>query len=199
MCNLYRLTTNVEAIRRLFAVTGASRFANLPDFPEIFPNRDAPVIRASANGERELAIMRWGFPAPQAAARPVTNVRNLASPFWRTALSRPDRRCLVPVTAFCEWEGETGSKRKVWFAMSDGEPFAFAGVWRPTPKGDRMAFLTCEPNATVAAVHPKAMPVVLAPDHYGQWLGDPYASVCALAVPHPEWRLVRVGEPVADR
>lgn len=63
---------------------------------------------------------------------------------------------------------ETGAKRKVWFAMPDGEPFAFAGVWRPTPEGDRMAFLTCEPNATVAAVHPKAMPVVLAPDHYGQ-------------------------------
>jgi hypothetical protein len=79
LCNLYRLTTNVEAIRRLFAVTGASRFANLSDFPEIYPNRDAPVIRARAEGGREVAIMRWGFPPPQAAARPVTNVRNLAS------------------------------------------------------------------------------------------------------------------------
>jgi hypothetical protein len=98
----------------------------------------------------------------------------------------------VPVTAFCEWEGETGSRRKVWFEMNDGEPFAFAGIWRPTSDGDRMAFLTCEPNATVAAVHPKAMPVVLAPDKYGQWLGDPYAGACTLAVPHPEGRLVRV-------
>ncbi len=124
-------------------------------------------------------------------------MRNLASPFRRTALSRPDRRCLVPVTAFCEWKGETGSKRKVWFAMNDGEPFAFAGIWRPTPEGDRAAFLTCESNATVAAVHPKAMPVVLAPDHYSAWLGDPYASVRALAVPHPEDVLTRVEETAA--
>jgi len=52
-----------------------------------------------------------------------------------------------------------------------------------------MAFLTCEPNATVAAVQPDAMPVVLAPDKYGQWLDDAYANVCALAVSHPEGRL----------
>ncbi len=40
---------NVDAIRRLFAITGASSFANLPAFPEIYPNRDAPVARASAD------------------------------------------------------------------------------------------------------------------------------------------------------
>ncbi len=60
-----------------------------------------------------------------------------------------------------------------------------------------MAFLTCEPNATVAAVHPKAMPVLLAPDNYGAWLGDPYASVCALAVPHPEGLIVEAHSSAA--
>jgi putative SOS response-associated peptidase YedK len=96
------------------------------------------------------------------------------------------------VTAFSDWEGGTGSKRKVWFGVPDGEPFAFADVWGPTPEGDRMAFLTCEPNSTAAAVHPRAMLVVLPSDNYGAWLGGPDASACALAVPYPEGRLARV-------
>ena len=35
--------------------------------------------------------------------RYVTNVRNLRSPFWRSMLTTPTRRCLVPVTAFSEF------------------------------------------------------------------------------------------------
>jgi len=192
MCNLYRITTNVEAMRRLFAVTKGG-FANLAEFSDIYPNRDAPVVRPDPDGGRELKVMRWGFPPPVATSRPVTNVRNLSSPFWRAALANPQRRCLVPVTSFCEWEGEVGSKRKVWFALEHGEPFAFAGIWRPTPDGDRMAFLTCEPNATVGVVHPKAMPVVLDPADYEGWLGGEYASACALAKPYPDlgWTVTR--------
>ena len=91
MCNLYRLTSNVEAMRRLFTVDPSSA-PNLPVFDEIYPDRDAPVIITAASGERRIAMMRWGFPPPVAGTRPVTNVRNLTSPFWRTALSRPDRR-----------------------------------------------------------------------------------------------------------
>ena len=41
----------------------------------------APVIRITLDGERELTVMHWGFPPPVATSRPVTNVRNLASPF----------------------------------------------------------------------------------------------------------------------
>jgi putative SOS response-associated peptidase YedK len=115
----------------------------------------------------------------------VTNVRNLSSPFWRTALSRPDRRCLVPATRFCEWTGEVGSKRKVWFSRSDDEPFAFAGLWRPTEEGPAMAFLTCDANPLVAEIHPKAMPVMLDPDDALRWLEDERESACALARPYP--------------
>ncbi len=41
MCNLYRMTSNVEAMRRLFRVTDAP---NLPLFGEIYPKREAPII-----------------------------------------------------------------------------------------------------------------------------------------------------------
>lgn len=191
MCNLYRLTSNVEALRRLFGVT-AGGFANLAAMPEIYPGQLAPVVRDTAGG-RELLTMDWGFPPPPAAgARPVTNVRNLASPFWRTALTRPDRRCLVPADAFAEWEGEKGAKRKCWFTVDGGRTFAFAGVWRPVADGAAMAFLTCAPNALVAPIHPKAMPVILAPEDHDAWLGAPFEAACALARPYPAERMQRL-------
>ena len=80
--------------------------------------------------------MTWGFPGPQAAkGRPVTNVRNLASPFWRSALGNLERRCIVPVTRFCEWSAEpdpaTRRKVKHWFGMHEAHDpmFAFAGLF----------------------------------------------------------------------
>jgi len=47
--------------------------------------------------------MRWGFPAPpKVGNHPVTNVRNVSSPFWRAWL-KPQYRCLVPLTSFSEY------------------------------------------------------------------------------------------------
>ena len=117
-----------------------------------------------------LDMMTWGFPPPPKSRAPVTNVRNLASPFWRSALNNPDRRCLVPVSEFCEWEGEVGSKRDRWFSLPSSPVFAFAGIWGPTETGKAFAFLTCEPNPLVAPIHANAMPVILHPEDYEGWL-----------------------------
>lgn len=185
MCNLYRITTSVEAMRRLFRV-GTN--ADLSLFNEIYPKRDAPVIRADSRGERRMEVMRWGVPPPGNISQPVTNVRNLDSRFWKPTLTNPERRCLVPVSAFCEWTAEsdlhTGRKRKVWFEMCDGEPFVFAGITRPAMDGelDRFAFLTCAPNTVVGAIHPKAMPVILHGAAKDAWLTGDAAEALAMPV-----------------
>jgi putative SOS response-associated peptidase YedK len=101
MCNLYSVTTNQEAIRRLFVVA-EDRAGNLPPLSAVFPDQTAPIVRAAPGGGRELVLARWGVPGPpQAGAQLVTNLRNAASPFWRRWLA-PASRCLVPVNAFCE-------------------------------------------------------------------------------------------------
>ena len=106
MCNLYTLTETVEEMRRVFGPFVGDR-DKLPPFGEIYPGRAAPVLRRDAGGELQLETMSWGFPGPAAAkGRPVTNVRNLDSPFWRSALNNRERRCIVPVTRFCEWTAE---------------------------------------------------------------------------------------------
>ena len=199
MCNLYSMTATVDEMRRVFGPFDGDT-ANLPPFDEIYPGHSAPVLRRRDDGGLKLEMMQWGFPGPQAAdGRPVTNVRNLASPFWRGALNDPARRCIVPVTRYCEWTADpdpvTKRKAKVWFGLGPGqEPlFAFAGIWRPGEGGPFMAFLTCEANATVGAVHPKAMPVMLTPGaDIDRWLGAEREDACALARPFADTGMRRV-------
>ena len=182
MCNRYR-GSDIETIRQTFGARLGQDTGHLPP-GELFPKRPGYVVRKQGE-ERIVDVMTWGFPPPAAGRAPVTNVRNLASSFWRSALSRPDRRCLVPVTSFCEWSGEKGSKVEHWFSVREAPVFAFAGIWRPTEDGAAYAFLTCEPNPLVKPMHGKAMPVIVAPEDYDVWLDGEVATACALAAPFP--------------
>lgn len=180
MCNLYTLHAPPSDILKAFDAVGEDNFPTGDYYPKSF----APVIRAEGPG-RLLEPMRWGFPPPAAGRAPVTNVRNLESPFWRSALANPLRRCLVPLTRFAEWEGEPGHKRKRWFSVPARPMFAFAGVWRPTEAGPAYAFLTTDPNPLVAPIHPKAMPVLLHAEDEETWLRAPWDEARALAAPFP--------------
>lgn len=193
MCNLYSMTRTRDAIRHAFRAT-RDHTANQPPQPAIFPDQMAPVVRIEPDGARVMQAMRWGFPPPpNLGTRPVTNIRNLASPYWRGWL-KPAFRCLVPATSFCEY---TDSQPKVahWFALGAARPpFAFAGLWRPwtgTRKGETgehllFAFLTTEPNAEVRPVHAKAMPVILTEADWETWLTAETPAALALQHPFPD-------------
>jgi hypothetical protein len=53
-----------SAIIALFRVLN-NRIGNLPPLPAIFPDWEAPIVRTK-NGDRALAMARWGYawPAP---------------------------------------------------------------------------------------------------------------------------------------
>jgi putative SOS response-associated peptidase YedK len=200
MCNLYSLTSNQKAIidlvRAMRDLTG-----NLPSMPGIFPDYSAPIVRNAPDGVRELAMARWGMPSPIFALKGrnsdsgVTNVRNVASPHWRRWLG-VESRCVVPFNSFSENETlPNGAKPPVWFALDESRPMAFfAGIWtrwasvRKVKEGETtneiFAFLTTEPNAVVAPIHPKAMPVILTtPEEVEMWLKAPAADALRLQRP----------------
>ena len=90
---------------------------------------------------------------------------------------------MIPFTSFAENEIlPEGSRPPVWFALDDTRPLAcFAGIWtrwtsvrkvkEDQTTNDLFAFLTTEPNAIVAPIHPKAMPVILTtPEEVDTWM-----------------------------
>ena len=197
MCNLYRLR-NTEDLSRLFD----ARPLELPfeARPDIYPKYEAWWC-ARRPGERRLDCMAWGIirtmpgKSGKPIQKPVTNVRNLESPFWRSTIAKPAQRCLVPFTSFAEprpgKDPETGRPANWWFTSRRARCCAFAGIWRLSDGARRFAFLTCEPNPLVAPLHPKAMPVILQPEDYDAWLDGEAADACSLAQPFPS-QLMRV-------
>jgi putative SOS response-associated peptidase YedK len=211
MCNLYSMMRSRDEMRRLFKV-GWDRTGNQPPLPAIFPDQLAPVVRINGKGERGIEMMRWGFPPPpNLGSRSVTNVRNTSSSYWRGWL-KPERRCLVPATSFCEYQD--GNKTPTWFALGQDRPlFAFAGIWRPWTgakgtKAERLAltdltgsdvqehflfaFLTAEPNDLVRPVHSKAMPVILTGEDCDTWLEADTPIALQLQHPFPADRMAIV-------
>ena len=182
MCNLYRMTATIDEMRNLFGSFEGDR-TNLQTREEIYPDQTAPVLR-KVGGKLALESMIWGIPGWSEKQRPITNVRNLESNFWKPLLTDPAAKVLLPVSQFCEWTGQKGAKKKVWFGMKDDSLFAFAGLCRKTGDSMRYAFLTTEPNALVAPVHPKAMPVIIKRGDYDLWLKADYAQASGLARPY---------------
>lgn len=188
MCNHYR--TNPEAIPTWREYIGAQPYRE--EWSEIkidvWPKYQAVIARAESN-QTMLDSMAWGVPITLPGKREgtkvtkrVTNVRNLNSPFWRSMLTKPAQRCLVPFSTFAELKPNAG-REEVWFKVTDAPSAAFAGIWRPSTEGNVFAFLTCEPNPLVAPIHPKAMPVILHPQDYDRWLKDDH--VLDLVAPFP--------------
>lgn len=192
MCNRYRMSAaQIDLARRYGVEPIYPEDATFPP-PELFPKREAWVVRGNLDLGDELAVMRWGFPhtikgaSGKTIEKAVTNVRNLTSQFWRSALKEPSRRCLVPVTAFSEYgPGPVGAKPLYWFDVPSRPIFSFAGIWRPTPDGLVFAFLTTEPNSVVAPIHPKAMPVILHDEDEERWLRAPVEEALELVSPYP--------------
>ncbi|EMD81630.1 hypothetical protein C725_3002 [Pacificimonas flava] len=78
----------------------------------------------------------------------------------------------------------------MWFDIPEEPLFAFAGIWRPVDgEASRFAFLTCEPNEIVGAIHPKAMPVLLTKEDASVWLTSTWENAEALVRPFASERM----------
>ncbi|QHQ37351.1 SOS response-associated peptidase [Algicella marina] len=216
MCNLFSNTMPVDAMRNLFGVdAGNDHLGNQPPLPAIFPRYEAPVMRQSGDGQRELVRMHRGFLMPQVSKKTgkpilpkaVNNARDdkvRSSSFWRSSFA--ERRCLVPATSFCEAKGKAPATY-YWFGVQGDDerpPFAFAGMWRQFRGNyrdelveiDTFTILTTKPNDLVRKIHPDRMPVILDPADHATWLDGSGDEAYRLVRPFPEdqMRIVQSGE-----
>ncbi len=175
MCNLYRMTKNKDEVAQWFGAVEALGGANFAD--EIYPGYPGLVV---AGGE--LRQMIWGFPLVMKGKsgqplkpKPVNNARTdkLDSFFWRQSFE--DRRCLIPISAWAEAQGEKGAKTRTWMSVPDQEMFAVAGVWRESDEfGTSYSMVMTDSAGSVTENVHSRMPVLLRAEDYEGWLsGSP--------------------------
>lgn len=177
MCGRYAFTLPPEAIRQLFGVTGGDWIQ--PRF-NLSPSSINPVIRMSG-GARELVPMRWGlrpfwWDAAKTKNQPFNaQAEDIASkPFFRDAFKH--RRCVVPATAYYEWDRSAKPPKPVQLTVDGGAPFCFAGLWERwnSPDGEAMetyAVVTAQPNRLASNWHNR-MPVILDRSEIDGWLAQ---------------------------
>jgi putative SOS response-associated peptidase YedK len=211
MCNLYSLNKKRDEVARFFRVSH-NRSAAFEPVSAIFPRHMAPVVRQTADGEREIVTMSWGFMLLQQgkAPRPVTNVRDdkiLTSSFWKSSFE--ERRCLVPASSFCEPNGDVKPATWHWFSLNGSEPrplFAFPGIWRryrgpvkkdgPNVDINTYSFLTTTPNELVSTINHERMPVLLTrEEEFERWMRGSIDEALSLAKESPpeQMRIVQEG------
>lgn len=163
-------------------------------------------------GVRRLDAFHWGLVPfwakdPKVGSRMI-NARSetLAE---KNSYKRPfaRRRCIIPADGFYEWKKIEGQKKKqpMYMSRTDGEPFAFAGLWEvwkdknhTDADGEPLELYSCtiitgDPNEKVAEVHDR-MPVMLPPDRWDAWLDRDNHDTDALQsflVPAPA-QLIRI-------
>jgi putative SOS response-associated peptidase YedK len=210
MCGRYLRRSDKQRIAEAFHLAKDLADLVLPPWDyNVAPTTYQPVVRAERDsGARELALMRWGlvpyfatdlkrfgYSTINARAESLTTSSIFRGPFER-------RRCLVPADGFYEWKklptptlfgsdsSEKPAKKKhaaekqpYVFTLSEGEPFAFAGLWDrwKDPAGgvlESFTIITTTPNELTATVHDR-MPVILRPRDYDLWLSHPPAASTA--------------------
>lgn len=196
MCNRARMRGEPQT---LFG-SSAKLFTERPrdnrfDPQELRPKGRAYVIREEA-GERSWDIMSWDVLGGK-AAWPMTNVRQLSLPQWRRLAEKPENRCIVPLTEFCEFtpdkhdldDGKPPLKGEMWFSVTDQPIFAVAGFWQQTEVGNAFTMVTCDANDLVRPIHPKAMVTILDPETATRWLQGTYDEIVSLQRPFDSNRM----------
>jgi len=197
MCGRYMITSPFEAMANLFEATLTELGPDAPR-PNVSPTQSVPVVVSREDG-RLIAPMRWGFLPhwyrTMSGGPLLINARAetiAEKPAFRAAAR--ERRCLIPADGFYEWQGEKGAKTPWVMRARDGRLFAFAGVWQEWGRGEggpvaSCAIVTCAANELLAPIHHR-MPVVLAADDFGLWLGEAGPGAAALMRPAAEEALV---------
>lgn len=183
MCGRYQRRSDKQRIAEAFALGTLDELIleASPSYNVAPTTRQPVIVQDRDTGQRGLAIMRWGLVPywwKDASTLGLSTINAKAETLmekatWRGPFTK--RRCLVPADGYYEWQKLDAKRKQPWhYALTTGEPFAFAGVWDrwKAPNGnvlDSFSIVTTEANELANVVHNR-MPVILKPRDYARWL-----------------------------
>jgi putative SOS response-associated peptidase YedK len=203
MCGRYRRRSDKQRIVEAFHVGMGLEELYLEPDDDIAPGSMQPVVSTRENGEREIALMRWGFKLP---GRLLFNVRAEGidqARFWKDSFHL--RRCIVPADAIFDWQKVArGMKPKYEIRIPGREPFGMAGIWKPwmNPKTNQLekafAVVTGAPNELIEPIHDR-LATILDPGDYDEYLAPaarPPAHLLRI-IPPQQIKVARIEEAMA--
>ena len=182
MCGRFTKNYTWQQIHAMYQLLVPAAIPNMQPSFNVCPTDPVDVV-VPRDDQRELQTMRWGL-LPFWWSKPLKELR-LATfnarvetvttkPFFREPFKQ--RRCLMPVSGYYEWQDTPGGKQPWYFTARDASPvLTVAGLWdtwknRETGESIKScAMIITESNAFVAEVHDR-MPVLLMPDQFDHWL-----------------------------
>lgn len=157
---------------------------------EIFPGDAAAVIARNKARRTSAFVMRWGF---YMGKRLLINARSESAQekvTFRESMTR--RRCLIPASAYYEWDHRKKKPPKLLFQPENSSVMYLAGLYRYEEDGQPVfTILTRAADASIARFHDR-MPVILPPDAVDDWLDDQQnpARIMERALSSMEWQPV---------
>jgi putative SOS response-associated peptidase YedK len=161
MCGRFALTSDPFALAEYF---GGYPLSDYQPSYNVAPSQAIAIVRQAA-GKRSFGRARWGL-IPSWAKEVKTGFSTInaraetvaSKPAFRAAFRQ--RRCLVPVDGWYEWQSLANTKAKQpWFiGPKAGKPLALAGVWEQWRSPEGGVLESCSIIVTEANDFMKALP-----------------------------------------
>ena len=173
MCGRYRLDAGnpeleeiIRALNRREEKLGADK--PLKTSGDMYPGDRVPVLCRGKSGGIGAFAMEWGYR--------MEDGRRLINARLETAAQKPsfrdgiqNRRCLMPMSAYYEWEKRGNDRVKYRISPSGDGLNCLAGIYRPEADGARFAVLTTEAAQELSFIHDR-MPVLVPYAEREGWL-----------------------------
>lgn len=186
MCGRY-VSPEEAAIERYWHLGARTPPRWLEACYNVAPTMTVPILRQDEGGQLELLPARWGLiptwwkePTPPRHSFNARSEEAASKPLWRQAVG--STRCLVPALGWYEWNEKESARnpagrqvQQPYFIHCPTDPIiAIAGLYSLwiTLQGDSLlscALLTKPAAPSIEPIHHR-MPVVLAPENFGEWL-----------------------------
>ena len=155
---------------------------------EVRPGDWAAVVSLNRASQRSVFPMKWGFRMDRQLLINARSETAAQKPTFRQSMQ--ERRCLIPASAYFEWDHRTKPLTKYRFALPDAPLLWLAGLYRFEPDSRWPVFtvLTRPAAAAVADFHDR-MPVLMPTQLHGQWLdrSTPPQALLDAALTHVDW------------
>ena len=174
MCGRYRLDADQRELEEIIRALNRREEKLGGDKPvktsgDLYPGDRVPALCRGRSGGIGAFAMEWGY---HMDGRLLINAR------LETAAQKPSfrdgmrsRRCLMPMSAYFEWERRGDGKQKFRIAPAEGGAFYLAGLYRFEGARPVCTVLTRPAAPEIGFIHER-MPVLLSGDARAEWIRE---------------------------